>query len=216
MAKNLKNYLASIDGHPGDVCADIYYCFLNSSEHAAVNLQVFLENWFDTSKDHATAVKCYYTSGEYEECYRDIKPIMDRLLSKLIEKNDTPDVFYRNLWNKINNDALFETDIEKITAILFLLLSSKIPYFQMGNAVQMSEEEFQQIGEEVKQCFRKAVFALNRGYEQQTEVASQILNILQEIPEQRKQIVFISKLIGLSYLRIAKLERQCEQLKTDL
>lgn len=209
-------YISTIDGYLGDICSDVYFLYLKKNDQAHNNLRTFLESWYDIESDKSTSVKIYYSEDDYRDCFDDIRPVIDRLLSNLVEKNYPSETFYSNLWDSINNDFLFDSDLEKICAVLFVLLSSKIPYFQMEEALRMSDEEYWKISQEVDEQYKKAVFALNRGYDQRTEVASQIVRFFKEIEGETQQVVYIAKLIGYFRFEIHRLEEKIKELYSEL
>lgn len=214
--QNITEYISTIDGYLGDICADVYFLYLKSNSHAYNNFQFFLENWFDVESDKSISVKTYYPKDNYQACVNDIGPVIGRLLSNLIEKNYAANSFYNNLWDSINNDILFDSDFEKICAVFFSLVSPKIPYFQMGSALRMNDDEYWSISQDVEQWYKKAIFSLNRGYEQRTEVASQIVKFFKEITDEKQQIVYVARLIGYSRYKIHCLEEIIEELHSKI
>ncbi|MBQ9167665.1 MAG: hypothetical protein IJX67_04560 [Oscillospiraceae bacterium] len=209
-------YISTIDGYLGDICSDVYFLYLKKNDQAYNNLRTFLESWYDIESDKSISVKVYYSEDDYRECFDDIRSVIDRLLSNLVEKNYPSETFYSNLWDSINNDILFDSDLEKICAVLFVLLSSKIPYFQMEEALRMSDEEYWKVSREVDEQYKKAVFALNRGYDQRTEVASQIVRFFKEIEGETQQVVYIAKLIGYFRFEIHRLEEKIKELYSEI
>lgn len=212
--KSILEYMSVADGDIENICAEIFFLYLKENSEAYNNFRLFLEKWFDIESVKSMNVKSYYPKENYQECYNDIGSIVERLLSNLVEKNYSAETFYNKLWDSINSDCLFDSELEKICAILFVLLSPKIPYFQMGEALRMDDEEYWHISHEVEQPYKKAVFALNRGYEQRTEVASQIIGIFKEIKDEKQQIVYVSKLIGYCRYKIKNLEEIIEDMRS--
>ncbi len=217
MSANSKivTYLSHVDGPLLDVYADFYFRFLKDSEKAPANLQQFLELRNEVTTDKASPVKQYFTNAEYEENVNKVKPIMDRLLFNLVQENNVPEVFYSNLWKNINNPAFFRTDIEKVSALLLVATSAVIPYFQMGEAMRMDDEEFKQTASEVYPYFQKARFALNRGYEQRTEIASQLISILKELDGEKRQIIYVAQLLAYFERKLRKKDETIERLKSS-
>lgn len=209
-------YISTIDGYLGDICSDVFFLYLKRNDQAYNNLRIFLESWYDIESDKSTSVKIYYSEDDYRDCFDDVRPVIDRLLSNLIEKNYPAEAFYSNLWDSINNDVLFDSDLEKICAVLFVLLSSKTPYFQMEEALRMSDEDYWKVSREVDEQYKKAVFALNRGYDQRTEVASQIVRFFKEIEGETQQVVYIAKLIGYFRFEIHRLEEKIKELYSEI
>lgn len=213
---NIIEYISTIDGYLGDICSDVYFLYLKENDQAYNNFRTFLENWYDIESDKSISVKSYCPEDDYRKCFDDIGPVIDRLLSNLVEKNYAAEAFYNKLWDSINHDGLFGSDLEKICAVLFVLLSSKIPYFQMETALRMSDEEYWKVSQDIDEQYKKAVFALNRGYDQRTEVASQIVRFFKEIEDETQQVVYIARLIGYFRFEIHRLEEKIKEIYSEL
>ena len=214
---NIIRYLSTIDGFIGDICAEIYFLFLKENEQAKQNFQLLLENWDEIDSDNSTTVKmAYFPENDYQSCLNGIRPVIGHILSNLVEKNSTSETFHSDLWDTINNVNLFGSDLEKICALLFVVMSPQIPYFQMHDALRMDDDEYRNISQLVERQYKKAVFALNRGYEQRTEVASQIMACLNEINDEKQQIVYMANIIGYFRFVIHQLEEKIKKLNTEV
>lgn len=200
--KNLRQYLEHISGSLPDVCAEIFYLFLKEdSSNAARNFQSFLELWPDVDTDQTVEAKKYFSEEEYEQAYDSIRPIISTLLNNLVEENVPAEQFYTRMWGSISNKDFFPSEVECICAILYVLASPLIPYYQMKAPVQMDNEKFHEIGKIIRPQVKKALFALNRKYRQRTEMSSQLIFILDEIDDVEQRIVFMAKLIGHYQMR---------------
>lgn len=214
--KSLHQYLEHITGSLADICAEIFYRFLKeNSSDAAQNFQNFLELWFEVDTDQSIEVEKYFSEEEYKKAFKSIQPIISTLLNNLVEENVPADQFYVRMWGNISNKDFFPSEVECICAILYLLSSPLIPYYQMKEPVQMDNEKFKEIGKIIKPQVRKALFALNRKYRQRTEMSSQLIFILDEIDDVEQRIVFMAQLIGHYQIREKRLLDILEKYKKE-
>lgn len=214
--KDLHQYLEHITGSLPDICAEVFYHFLKEdSSNATQNFQSFLELWPDIDTDQTVEVEKYFSEEEYEGTFKSIQPVISTLLNNQVEENAPADLFYTRMWGSISNKDLFPSEVECICAILYVLASPLIPYYQMKDPVRMDNEKFNEIGELIKPQVKKALFALNRKYRQRTEVSSQLVFILEEIDDVEQRIVFMAKLIGYYQVREKRLIGILEEYKKE-
>lgn len=64
--------------------------------------------------------------------------------------------------------------------------------------------------------YQKAIFAINRGYLQKTQVAGQLLMILKEMPSMEEQEVFVAQLIGYYKSKNEYLKNKVDDLEKQL
>ena len=120
------------------------------------------------------------------------KKIIDNLVSENLQEND----FYKKLLEKLLDDVLFSTPLEKICGLVVMILSPKIPYFKLGHATKMEDDKFKEISDSIAIEISKAYFALQYGYTQKTELASHLYNIIKEQNSEEKRIVLIANIVG--------------------
>ena len=96
----------------------------------------------------------------------------------------------------MQNKILFPSDDAVVAIIIQLFFMENIPYYQLCTVDTMEDDEYVTLLESVKKMYQKAIFAINRGYLQKTQVAGQLLMILKEMPSMEEQEVFVAQLIG--------------------
>lgn len=210
----IQNFFEHVAGKVTDVCAEIYYRFLlEEPDLAAEKLQCIAEMWADVDSDKAIKVEERFSEKEYEDTWKAVRPIADKLMRNLVKKNETPEQFYGLLWKSFTDEIMFPTDLDRICALLCTLRSPFTPYFQMAESTEMDDETFMKIGEEINQQVKRAIFALNLGYKQRTQVADQLIAIFNNIDSEEKKTVFVAKLLGYHQIQH---ERLIERLKKHI
>lgn len=91
-----------------------------------------------------------------------------------------------------------------------------IPYYQLCTVDTMEDDEYVTLLESVKKMYQKAIFAINRGYLQKTQVAGQLLMILKEMPSMEEQEVFVAQLIGYYKSKNEYLKNKVDDLEKQL
>ena len=209
MKKDIHEFLAHVAGPSGDICSEVYFCFLkNTPEHTIDNLLSLLTYWGDVESDETVAVKKYFSKEEYSDTFASVQPLIKQLLGKLLKKNSEPREYCTQLWDRLTNEELFQTDLESICALLYVLFSPYTPYFQLSEPVRMDDEKYRSIGKTIELQVNKALFALNRERDQRTEIASQLLDICKSIPDEEAQIVFWAIIIGYFEVQQARLLKE--------
>ncbi len=193
-----KQFLECAAGNYSDICAKYYSDFLKNEENISMAAEklAYLLKW-DYSSTKEKAVNVLYSQDEYAISIKKSSEIIEKIVDNMVNNNVDETVFYETLWKTISEKGLFPSDIDCIGAIIFLFASPKIPYFQLEEGLKMEDETFQLKSMDMIRQIQKAIYILNRGYEQKTEVASQLMKILLELDDIDKQTVFLANILGL-------------------
>lgn len=186
-----------------DFCANYYNLFINCD----CDLETKLNNFKDLLKwrknsDESLEVTQTYSENEYRETTQKILEFIQNIIKNLISENLDEDVFYNELFNKVFDNILFPNNLEKICAITILVIDQRIPYFKLGKAMQMNNESFAEICSSIRNDIDKAFFILSYGYEQKTEVASQLYELINSQQNDEQKIVLLSNILGYYSTRI--------------
>ena len=127
-------------------------------------------------------------------CYN----LIHEIVCVLMRKNDSPEVFYRNLYEQVFASKLFPETDEERAVILGILMEKipEIPYFQAVNPLKQSNEEYQEALVRVAPQIQQAVHMVSRHFDTRTEETSQLVRIASEIGDESDRIVYWSALIG--------------------
>lgn len=167
------------------------------------NIQCYL-----TKRNTNSKVYYYVEPQTKPDDYRHIiekqGQIVTQILDKLQKRNLDEHTFYTLLWEQICNDTLFPSDEEKIAVLVQLFNMPTLPYFQMEASHKMEDAEYSRWTDELLPKIQKAVYALNCGFEQKTQVTEQLLIIEKTITDDKAKQVFWSHIISF-------FERKIEQ-----
>lgn len=194
-----KNFLSKAEYKNSifDFCANYYNYFINCD----CDFQTKLNNFKDLLKwrkisDESLEVTRIFSEEEYRVTAQKILEFIQNIIKNLISENLDEDVFYKELYNKVFDDVLFPNDLEKICAITIIVIDQRIPYFKLGQAMQMDNERFAEISSLISKDIDKAFFILSYGYEQRTEVASQLYELIKNQQNDEQKIVLLSNILG--------------------
>ncbi len=180
----------------GDFCFTYYEMYIeDENEDVAIENFVKLLEWKQNSDESLKVEKCL-SEENYQEMVSNLYPIVRKIVDTLIRENLDEKDFYTKLYQKITDDILFSKKEEQIGAIIILLLDRRIPYFCLGEAIRMDDDDYKVIYDSINKEIDKAYFILEYGYEQRTEVASQLYRLVKEQKNDEEKLVLISSVLG--------------------
>lgn len=191
--KYLKNvsYKKSI----GDFCYHYYNFFIKDvSEEQALNNFIRFLKW-DKDSEESIELEKILSEDDYEQTTNEVAPIVKKILDNLIIKNLKEREFYNALMKKIQDNIIF-SEKETVCSMVILLIEKRIPYFELEEAKKMEEQEFQNISKSIENDIKKAYFIMEYGYDQKTEVASQLYRLIEEQKDEKQKYVLLSNILG--------------------
>lgn len=199
---NLKHFLCEAGGNILDVCATVYIDYLKKlkeSEPSKIEegsnlLRIFLEWRGET--DNLESDPTVFPTEECDKIIGKIYKVIDSIVTNLAAKNPDENSFYLALTEKLFDDLLFCNDLEKSVALLCLFANTKTPYYQLGERLSMDDDEYCRISDRYVSEIRKSFFILDYGFEQNTEVASLIFQVLDGIDNPKDKSVVLANIIG--------------------
>lgn len=197
-----KDKFSRYSGSRIDVCFDIFTGIMSNSEEERVHLFTYACNNFGISDSDGSFVppSSGISRSEMEnlrEMYgQTVDSLLDTLIQKSIKDDIDPELFYEKVWNLIIQNPIFTSNKEKAFALYYILIDTRIPYFQITPGLEMNNAEFKTIVEECKDDIQKAMFVLGVDFPQKTMEASNLLDILLSISDYRKRTVILSKIIS--------------------
>ena len=194
-------------------CSNFFISFIKDylGTQEGYNNLVSLLKW-DHDSDESQDLPVVFSEKENEDVIKTVSLIIKKIIENLVKENVAEEEFYSKIWSLISDDSLLATETEKMCAVILLFLDSRIPYFQMGQALQMDNKKYQKISKSINSEVSKALFVLNRGYSQYTEVASQLYKIINEIDSDEKRIVLLAKIIGSINLKYTMLFQKLQKM----
>lgn len=122
----------------------------------------------------------------------------------LIKNWDRP-TFYAKLWPFVTNNPMWDSLEEKAFAFYYIAIDVRSPYFNVGIGLRMSNADYSSIQDEIFEEFREFGFISALEFEQRTEGASLIVNLLERLASKEKKAVLMSRIIAYYEDRFNKL-----------
>lgn len=205
--KNLtiQEFIKKCGGNPWDVCTYFYSYYIKDKDNgeALDNLIIFLNS--EESSDDSIAIEEFHPKEQYESALNEVFKFMGNVVNNLVTANPDEREFYLSLLEKINDDTIFETDIKKSLAIMSLKTSVKIPYYKLDEGLKLGEDDYRKLIDDNLTAVRKSLFIVNSGLEQNTEVASLLLNLIKEQKSDKVKAVILANVLSFFNYRYQKL-----------
>lgn len=193
----------------GNFCAYYYNLYIKNllGTNDGFENFVLILKWDHNSNETIAAVE-FFSEDEYKKTTSSIQPIIKKIIDNMINESVTEDEFYSRLWEFISGDSLFPSELEKICSIVALVLEPRIPYYELGQALQMDNDKYQEVSDSIDTEISRALFVLRCGYSQNTQVASQLYKIMKEIDDEEKRIVLLANVIGYFNAKFIRLYKK--------
>lgn len=205
--KNLtiQEFIKKCGGNPWDVCTYFYSYYIKDKDNreALDNLIIFLNS--EESSDDSIVIEEFHPKEQYESALNEVFKFMNNVVNNLVTANPDEREFYLSLLEKINDDTIFETDIKKSLAIMSLKASVKIPYYKLDEGLKLGEDDYRKLIDDNLTAVRKSLFIVNSGLEQNTEVASLLLNLIKEQKSDKVKAVILANVLSFFNYRYQKL-----------
>ena len=191
----LVQFLQDGKGNVLDVLYDVYEQFLKESKSPQSLLPIIFEYAEKIGSDEENSVKV--PDGVREEIEAHFSEIND-IATKNAKKNQSPDIFYANLWEDIFVSSPLSQSSEQCAVLLRILNENVrvLPYFQAVDLCRMEDSEFKASFEKIQIRIVESTHMLNRHFEQKTEIASQLCRIAKDL-SQEDTYVYWATMISL-------------------
>lgn len=209
-------FLKTADGTVFDVCAVCYIEYLRDAENKEEAFEVFRHLVSkDVTTDRTYQFEQKYFTGDNLPAILQTRTVINKAINNLIEKAVDEEAFYRKIWDFVFDDLYFSMDYDKVCALFCLAMNEKIPYFKLPDPVSISDKEYERITNECFDETRRAAFIMNLDYEKKTDLASQLLLLLDQISDLQKKIVVLANALEVPYNRIQFLAEFIKNMQED-
>lgn len=158
------------------------------------------------SSSEEKMVEAYFTASKIQVLEKEYDDLVDGILNKLVSKHLDKKEFYLELWkNVMESDLLFEEEEKKIYALYRIWVDGRIPYFQIGDGIKMSDDEFKQLVSDTEEFLHEIMFIMNCKFEQKTERSSLLMNVLKKCKNEKEQAVLLAQIISISELKAGRM-----------
>lgn len=196
------NKLSHVKGRVFDVCADLYLFISQQAEEERVLLfQSACENYLKIDTDGTMPVKKSPVSKEKREQFREkydelLEKLMDVCVKEAIESELEPLEFYEIIWSSIINNNVFQSEEEKTIVFCNVINDERIPYYKISKGVEMEDDEFHSLLHENSELINKIRYILAVDFDQKTQEASNLLDVVLSGKDKNNQAVIMSAILN--------------------
>lgn len=202
-----------------DICKACMALLIENADNAQEGFQYFL-NQVQMPRYNSDEIPEGFFNIEENEIddptQMRIREMESQIVKELIFQDVSEKVFYGEIWKRMSDPLLVSDSYQKSYFLLRMWLDSRVPYYQLGLGVNMSNEAYKKCVQQVNSSYKKMLFAMNAGYPQKTQKASILMKIAEEIPSQEQRIVFWALTLGRLERQIIDLKQQVKELKSRL
>lgn len=129
--------------------------------------------------------------------------LVDTHMEDLQKQNLPEKEFYTQLWTFICESPILPNEKARIFALFNCAIDKRLPYFMIDreNVLSMDNEEYQEVCKQLgDNLFSKLEYILHADFEQKTEQASLVVQMLDNITDYNQRCVFVSRIIS-HYMR---------------
>lgn len=192
LVQELEKFLQTCSGHLLDICYSLYKILDSHKDYAALGLRFFLTRYEDIDTDKSRPVNPVFKVAQLESLEKTYGDVINKFIDDKAKIRMPIDKFYVLLWDEIQNGGKFTSEEERAYAIYLALRNPRIPYFDLEDGLQMSDEVYANIYRENIESVQKIRYILATRFNQKTQRASLLLNVLDTISNESKAVVFNS------------------------
>jgi len=194
-------------------CAQYYFKFIGSDAENAKENFILMMKWDGNSDESQDIVSCF-SNDEYEKELSEVNGMVRKIVENISADNPDEDTFYSILWREYNGNVLFNSTFEKICALISLVISPGIPYFQLKDSLKIEDNKYISISNSIRMNILEIDSVMERDHHRKTDAASHIYRIMNELGSEEEKIVFLSHVID--YYKNALEDMLCYENDNDL
>lgn len=96
----------------------------------------------------------------------------------------------------ICKNTLLQEEKEKAYTLYRIWQDSRIPYFQLDQGMEMSNEVFMEYSEKNRQLIKKAFFIINSSFAQRSQQGDLLLRVLDECAANEDKVVIMAQILS--------------------
>lgn len=189
------NFLSHADGATIDKCYAIFSRIIKGEtlEQQAELFKYACETFGTKQSTKELIVEGVIDEEEKELLIEKLGKYVNGLLDNFLRRNIKEFDFYQGLWEAIITDKLvLKDEIDKVFAVYYILIDSRIPYFRLGESIPMTTEKLNEYLRDLTSYRQKIRFILSVPIDSKTERAGFLLEVLDEFqksPEERAALM---------------------------
>lgn len=195
--ENIAGVLQKVSGDRADISYMIYDQIINSPGFEPEALQYFYEYAEDIQTAKEEPAEEVYSAADKYQLSSAYGKMIDGALEALLRRNLPCRDFYAELWNFVEHSTILTEKKQKAFALYYIWIDVRTPYFELQPGLKMDNEMYQEIVKKLKPLLRKARFILFTPMEQKTERTSRILQLLDELEDDKERAVLMAQILGM-------------------
>lgn len=196
--QNIIDILKKSSGDKEDIAYLVYNEMELSEDDGAEVLCFFIENSEEIESSEERHVEKIFSEEEKYQYAKTYGKIIDGTLEILLKKGLNKKEFYTELWNFISENPILDGKKLKSFALFYIWIDVRVPYYELEPGTRMGNDEYSAICKGLLDKIKKARFILNIPTEQRTERASRLVNLLNEVSEEREKVVLMTQILSLN------------------
>ncbi len=224
----IRDFLYSADASSFSICANIYEIIINAENQARPKLFEMVATLYeDIESDETVRIAESPFESQEDALEEQYGKLVNSFIAFYISQHYNTELFYEKMWETIQSNLFFPNDAAKVFAFYYIMIDKRIPYFELIDGYQMSNEAYQSLRRKHSEELRKIRYINNIQFNQKTEHASLILNEIGiRMPESDASVELISSyeeklIILVEALNAARataksLDRLFSQIKSDI
>lgn len=182
----MEDLIRTADGSTFSLCAALYNIILQEDEE---NQALAFENAINLYDDIDSDETVPLEPSPYEAQKKALKDTYGDFVDSFIEfftkRKGPKEAFYHDLWEAICNESFFSSEASKIFAFYYVVIDSRVPYFELEQGYEMSDESYRKLRLKHAATLKRVRYILNADFNQKTELASLLLSELgTEMPKE--------------------------------
>lgn len=125
--------------------------------------------------------------------------LVDTHMEELQKQNLSESDFYAQLWAFICESPVLPNEKARIIALFDCAIDKRLPYFKLDRdcVLSMENEQYQEVCKQIgDDTFAKLDFILNGDFDQKTEQASLVVQMMDQMPDYTQRCVFVTRIIA--------------------
>ena len=190
--QEVESFLRTCSGHVLDICYSLLKILESHRDYSASGLKFFLTRYEDIDTDKSKPVDPVFKIAQVEIFEKKFGDVINKFIDEKAESKTQVDLFYVSLWDEILNGEKFTSEEEKAFAIYLALRNPRIPFFDLEDGLLMSDETYANTFRENFESVQKIRYILATRFDQKTQQASLLLDVLDTISKESRAVVFTS------------------------
>lgn len=178
-------------------CFAMYKLIEECEDCHAKLLKYTFETFGFVESDNSDPAIMEISKSEQDQLKNDYGDMVNGIIKALIRRSyNHEEEFYQELWNTISS-PIFKDEKAKVFAFYYSIIDKRLPFFSVTTGTRMANKDFRERQRVLSKKIAKAKFVLNNRdlFDQKTEVASHLLEIVESEEDPLDRLVLFTYII---------------------